>query len=160
MNIRGYWLYESVILLILGLSECKGKKKNNRWERERWLICASKVGITHRSSEGDLWEDMSKSSRAHRSSCHLVSALQRKERPLLHEERLVDQQLGDLEEILDSIGTWNWRSVTYRLVASADADGPTCVLRWGQSFDKDIKLYNQHPHLRRKINDLGGWSYA
>ena len=150
-----------MISLILGFRGCKEEKKeNNRWERERWLICASKDGITHRSSEGDLREDIPGAQIV--LSYGFGAA----------EKGMTTTSRGNAgwEESINNWEIWrrSWIQLEleigpawgYWLVASADADGPTCVLGWGQSFDRDIKLHNQHPHLRRKINDLGGRSHA
>lgn len=55
----------------------------------------------------EICERISKSSRAHRSSCHMVSALQRKEWPLLHEETLVERNRSTTGRFGGDLG-FNW----------------------------------------------------
>ena len=68
------------------------------------MICASKDGITHRTSEGDLREDIEKFPGAQVVLSFGFGAAE-KGKTTTSRGKAVDQQLGDLEEILDSIGT-------------------------------------------------------
>ena len=106
-EIRGYWLYESVISLILGFRGCKEEKMRITVKNVSFGGSARlRTGLlTDRPRE--ICERISKSSRAHRSSCHLVSALQRKEWPLLHEERLVERNRSTSRRFGGDLG-FNW----------------------------------------------------